>query len=415
MRERHLLFFDPYSQGHHAEYLLHLLEYWIENDYAGHHLDLVVSPRLLEWAPRLADVATRNADRGIRLIPEPEAVSLETTSRFGLLHTGVAHRALLRRHVLARRPEQVLLLYFDHAQPALALDLRFDFPVRFSGIYFRPTLHYGGLAGSASGPRARLTEVRKRLLLAGALRNRHLDLLFSLDPFAVPAVERLARHTHVVALPEPYTPAAASRPAAVVRAGLGIGADRKVLLHFGVLGERKGVYEALEAFLHLTPAETERLALVLAGPLVDIDEGRLRGLLRRVEAETRVQLVTRLEKIPAETVQDLFGAADLALMPYQGHVGSSSVLVRAAHAGIPVLGPEYGMLGAVIRRHRLGQAVDAARPEALAEGLRHFLDAAPGTFFDAAELRRYAEANTASAYAGTIFRHLDARLPAPTS
>jgi glycosyltransferase involved in cell wall biosynthesis len=105
-----------------------------------------------------------------------------------------------------------------------------------------------------------------------------------------------------------------------------------------------------------------------------------------------------------EEMHALFAAASLVLVPYQRHVGSSGVVVRAAAAGVPVLGPSYGMLGMLIEDRCLGESVDTTRPEELAAGLARFLDPSTPFPFDAEKARAYAAANTEEAMASTLFR-----------
>lgn len=409
MRDLHLMIFDPYSQGHHAEMIRHLVTHWSRFVRSG-TLDVVVSPRLLEWDPALAGFVEEHAAEGVRLFVEEEAATLEQPRRFGLLRAGLAHRRLIRRHVQARRPDHVLLMYFDHAQLALGFDLRFDHPVRFSGIYFRPSFYYDA-AAAPSGPAERMRQLRKTTLLTRALRNPHFETLFTLDPLAVPAVRALVPGSHPVHLPEPMEPMAATRPADELRQVLGVEPGRLVLLLFGALAERKGVNQLLEALLHLGDEETARLCVVMAGRMMDVDEHRFRELSARVGAETKAQLILRDERIPDEAIADFFGAAHLVLLPYQGHIGSSGILIRAAYGELPVIGSDYGLLGEQIRRRRLGAAVDASDPRALAGGIRSFLSSRAEEFFDVAEARRFAGENTVEAFAGTIYREVTPAAP----
>ena len=135
------------------------------------------------------------------MVPIAEPIHLPTSGPLRLVRYGIEQGRHLRRYVERLRPDHAVLMYFDHAQLALGFGLRFDFPVRLSGIYFRPSLHYGRFDGHAASPKERAASLRKRLVLWAALRNPHLDGLFSLDPFALPDVRRLGRAGQAVALP----------------------------------------------------------------------------------------------------------------------------------------------------------------------------------------------------------------------
>jgi len=119
-----------------------------------------------------------------------------------------------------------------------------------------------------------------------------------------------------------------------------------------------------------------------------------------------VQVVLRDERVPDDEVPDLLGAADVVLLPYQRHLGSSGVLVRAAAAGTPVLGDGYGLLGAQIRRHALGITVDATQTGDLVRGLHRCVTMPLDALFDAEAAAAFARHHTAEHFAETIYRFL---------
>jgi glycosyltransferase involved in cell wall biosynthesis len=67
-------------------------------------------------------------------------------------------------------------------------------------------------------------------------------------------------------------------------------------------------------------------------------------------------------------------AMDLVCTPYPDHVGSASIVIRAAAAKRPVLGADTGWMQATIPRFRLGRTVTVRDPDALARTLAAALD-----------------------------------------
>jgi glycosyltransferase involved in cell wall biosynthesis len=297
-------------------------------------------------------------------------------------------------------------MYFDHTQLSLAFDLTFDFRVRFSGIYFRPSFHYGALGGPAPGWKERLGGLRKLIQLRGALRNPHFEILFSLDSFAVPRIRRLAPLGYAEALPDGIAPPMPAVPPDVVRERLGVEGGRRLLLLFGSLAPRKGVFKLLDALQKLPEATARQTCVVLAGGATAAASDRLHEVVPQVERIRSVQVVLRDERIPEDEMADLFEAADVVLLPYQHHLGSSGVLVRAAAAGTPVLGDGYGLLGAQIRRHGLGITVDATQTGDLVHGLHRCVVTPPGGLFDVEGAAAFARHHTAAHFAETIYRFL---------
>lgn len=385
------LLFDPYQGGHHAEYVCHLLQTW----HTSGRRDRMVAALpdgLLDAQPDLCAEALAAPE--ISVVPLPPPLPDPTDP---LRTLAKANTRLLRSVIETHRPKHVLAMYLDHLQLGLALGLRFPFPVRISGILFRPTLHYDA---DRMSPKERIRRLRKRLLLRGMARNPHLDHVFSLDHTAVVPLRQLS--LQAVPLPDPVAPAetATSPYQPSVRDHFQIEPTRRLFVLFGALDERKGIIPLLEALSRLSSDKLQRLAVLLAGPLA---ERLLPEVDRRID-HLRVQggqVILHDAFIPVGEIQPLLRAADLVLAPYQRHVGSSAVLIRAAAAGRPVLSQDYGFMGAQVRRHQLGRTVDSTNTAALADALSTAIED-PTAGFDPASAAKFAAANTPTAYADTI-------------
>ncbi len=258
----------------------------------------------------------------------------------------------------------------------------------------------------------RLSQRRKAWAVRAAFANPRMHTLFELDPFAVPAARALSgRPDAVVALPEAFTPLPAH---AATRLPLldAVEPGRKVAVFFGVLDARKGLGVVLDALAHLPVSAQRALAVVLAGQMHPAERAHYHARLAEVRGRTAVQLLLEERFLLEAEIQPLLEAADLVLMPYVRHVGSSGVLVRAAHAQRPVLTSSYGLLGAHARLHRLGLTVDTTQPAEVAAALAGWLEAPASVPFDPASAAAFARANTSAHFAATIFdRLMDAPEP----
>jgi glycosyltransferase involved in cell wall biosynthesis len=399
MNSPDVMIFEPNLGGHHAEFTCHLMRYWLDNVPDGRLL-AALAPGLLEQQPRMSADAVRP--------PRTYRTELEAPlpgSQASLWQKGRRNKELLTEAIERHRPKHVLVMYLDHAQLALASGLRFAFPVRISGILFHPTLHYRG--GRSLNPRSYLQGLRKRLILRAIARNPHLDTVFTLDSTAVPSLRSIG--LDAVALPDPVVQdGLGGRTPRQMRDHFALEPGRRVLLLFGSLTARKGVTQALEALALLPPSEARRVALLMAGPL----EPPLRPLVEALVARVRsrgVQVVQYDAYIQNDAVQSFMEAADLILVPYQRHFGSSAVLIRAGLAGRPVLSQEFGLMGANVRVHSLGQSVDTGRPTEIAAAVSGFLRD-PGLGFDPEVARKYARANTPELFCQAILRRLTPQL-----
>ena len=388
-----ILLFDLYGGGHHGFYLDVLRTHWHAQSLPG-HLHVAVS----------TDFAARHSD-----VLEPLRASSRATVRLldgvppnaSLLQRDRLHGRLFRQMVEATGATHAAFLYWDHAQLSTALRLHFHSPVALAGVYFRPSFHYGTLGGPRPGWADRVLAARKKLVLRAALRNAQLRHLFCLDPFAVAEINRLARRDVALFLPDPVRvpEAAAALPGAT-------GPGRRRLLIFGVLDHRKGIVPTCRALLALPAQEQCRLALVLAGPVEGPDAPEVHAALEKLRRETSVEVLLDDRFVPDAEIQHLIEQADLVLLTYQQHIGSSNVLVRAAAARVPVLATHYGLVGAQVRQHHLGITVDATDPNAIRSAIQTWLGAPRSIALDPGAAQAFADANTAEACAATFWNRL---------
>ena len=404
--ERHLsvmpahsiMLFDLLSGGHHGQYVRQLVEFWGRSEYRG-RVDVVVPNVFLE---RHTDVQrSAEAYSNVRIVPIDEPVVFD--ARY-LLQSSRMHGRLLRKYLVLLRPDHCLLMYFDHVQLALALGLRFQYSVKISGIYFRPSFHYGSFDRPHPRPKDRLQAVRKRVLLWAALRNPHFRFLFCLDPYVVPFVQ--AKHAQAVALPDGVARRSNPQKGTDFRSLWGVKPRRRVAVFFGTISVRKGIYRLLEA-AELLPSEIAMLlCLVISGRVPGREKARLAASIQRLERESDVQVVLRDQFVEEDVIQAILESSDLVLLPYLRHIGSSGVLVRAALAGVPVMGSNYGLLGEHLRQRKLGLTVNTTSAKTLAEGLETWLRKPRDIPFDAREAARFARENTADAFSNTIFSRM---------
>ena len=412
MSERHILLFDAYASGHHGLYVHMLVQGWISNELRG-RLDLVVPPDFEEVFPEVATYAYGHGDRGIRLSPFTRKKESGHGSTLDHIRRDLDHGRIMRRAILDRRPDHCLMMYMDHCQLSLWTNLRFDFSVTLSGIYFRPSFHYTEIGSPPRSPMERMQRRRKRAILSAALRNPHLQTVFSLDPFAVPHINRLATSNKAVALPDGITKW--KRKEGVAFQDSRKRRRRCIALFFGGLNHRKGIIHVLESLPGLPRSMQDRLHLVLAGPILPSERKEIVRILQAARTSTAVQITLDDRYIPDEDLQAYIESVDVVLVAYQRHIGSSNVLIRAAAAAKPVLGSDFGLVGAQIRQHKLGLAIDTTSRDMIAKGLHRCIHEPDSLPFDSERALRFAHDNSADAFAKTIFDHLASTPPSRTS
>ena len=392
----HVMLFDLYHGGHRGQYVRQLIEYWGTHQLPG-RLSVVARKDFFALHADVSQAAREHETAGTQCIPITEPDPLR-----GFMGSVRAHGRLLKRYAQRIRPTHAVAMYFDQLQLSLAAGLRFNYPVALSGIYFRPTFHYRPRRRRTPGER--FVSVRKRYLLHAALRNPHFTTLFCLDPHVIPHVS--AKHAQLVPLPDgvPQHRMASGRTAlrTALRTAWGVKPRRRIALFFGSLAARKGIYQTLAALPQLSPAHQHQLALIIIGQAVPRERAPMQSRIAASRSTTAVQIIHEPRFVREEEIPRLFQSADLILAPYQRHVGSSGVLIRAAQAGVPVLGSDYGLVGTHIVRHQLGLAVDSTQPAAIAAGLTRWLSGNPIPF-DKGTAAAFGMANTADQFCRTIF------------
>lgn len=397
---QHLLLFDLEVYGHHPGYIRHLLHYWAD---ARTHLHLVVSPELQKHHQDVVQAA-RRAQITWWPITNREARQYEASKR-SLVRWAWQEWQLFYRYAAKLQPTHGLIMYIDRFQLPLSLRLRLPCPT--SGIFFRPKFHYPQLHKHHSTIYERRQAVRERCLWGSALRHRQLKTLFLLDPFAVKPLRLLSKQTNIVHVADPVE--IYSQPpvgAITLRQTLGIEPTRTVLLLFGMIDRRKGLYQLLDALHQLPASQQKQITLLLVGPLEKAEEAAGRAAMDKLRCQTAVQLVVHHKFIPDEQIQPYFELADVVLAPYQYHIGMSAILIRAAAAGKPVLASDYGLMGELVHHHRLGSVVDSTQPAAIAQGLATFLARSPHAMIDLQKAAQFAHENQAVHFAQTIGDHL---------
>jgi hypothetical protein len=280
----------------------------------------------------------------------PERLAEMTTG--SLFRRGRAQWLAARNYA---RNSAVFLPFFDHAAVAAATD---PIPIprggRVSGVVFRPPNSHG-LPVTA---KSRLDALRRRTTYALARRIAR-GPLFTLDEVAA-AKKGLGHSGALQFLPDPapdLTFLAGTRPR-------WRDDSRSVALVFGALTRRKGIFETLEAWRYLAPADRARLALRFVGRLGTEERAPFRERLAAEQArmpEAVIELEDRFVS-DEELAEEIMGA-DVILAPYQNHVGSSGVMHWAVAAGKPLVAQKTGLIGYQVDRYRLGTTTDCSDPE----------------------------------------------------
>jgi len=395
----HILVLEPDTEGHPREWLEHLMAFA-----AVPQRQLIVSFVVAaEMAAHLAAGLPPGAEGRIRIVALRPYERWLCTRRF-LALAAFARWWVMRRYLRRTGAQAGHFLSFDHMCLPLALGLGMGGrPV--SGILFRPSVHYADGEAYRPGTAEKVRDLRKSILYRLTLLNRSVRAVLSLDPYFPDHARRRYRNGEKVsAIPDPAFPqAGVSHPvAATARSTNHIG-----FLLFGYLTERKGLLVLLDALGLVDPTVAPRIVVTIAGRIEPALREQVDERVRRIRVQRpglRLHIDDRW--LPAHELDALVAASHVVLAPYQRFVGSSGVLLWAAQAGLPVLTQDFGLLGRLVRDHKLGLTADTTDPASLAAGMEHMVVAGPHTFVDPTAARSFVQSRTPDNFAAVVMRSL---------
>lgn len=180
--------------------------------------------------------------------------------------------------------------------------------------------------------------------------------------------------------------------------------DRIKALYFGAISRRKGFSQLVDALTKLPERVGKKLQVLICGQ--PEDQGYCEKECLRLKHGTNhihCHIVTRY--LEEDEVRGYFEASDWVLMPYTRPEYSSGILGLAARSGKPVLGPEEGLLGHLIRTYELG-ACCKIHGDALRSAIEKAVTV--GLPFSAEKAEEYVQKNNASSFAEILLAGISA-------
>ena len=153
---------------------------------------------------------------------------------------------------------------------------------------------------------------------------------------------------------------------------LKIGPDQRVLLFFGLITPYKGLENLVEALGQLRQ-EGKKLTLLVVGRIKECPEywEKVRGLIERLGLVNDV--MTELKRVPDESVEIYFKAADVLVLPYRS-IFQSGVLFLTYRFGLPLIATDVGSFKEDIIRGKTGFVCRADDSADMAKTINEYFD-----------------------------------------
>ena len=267
------------------------------------------------------------------------------------------------------------------------------------------------LRGGYQYPASSLATRMRRRISPWLLRRGPWSLIHHINPDDLEVIRGNNAGTtgRFFLMPDPVEPASQlSKEEA--RQVLNLPEDGRYIGSVGIINRAKGVDRLISAFRAARADLQSGDRLLLAGP---IDE-ELRSFISSGcgddLANGRLIMIDR--SLSSDEIATAVAATDIVATPYPWHVHSSSIVIRAAAGGRPVVGNSIGWMKRTIPQFGLGAVCDVVNEEALCRTLVKTLDESGGYQITSAA-RRFAEFHSAENFARHWTKRLRQRIGLP--
>ena len=300
--------------------------------------------------------------------------------------TGRQRLNLLRRVVDSVGPKHVYVPYADGLSQTWG-SLVFPRKCFASGIIFEGLM----MRGSYAYPAASKMMMIKNWISLQLIKRSKWDRIHQLDPIALEKIQgqNLIEKDRNVVIPEIIeTPSERGYSAACE--DLNLDTECRYVSCPGLQSRRKGIDLLLAAFEKMVQQESEEsnCRLLLFGQHSNEIREALKGRYKTLIESRRI--ISRDGLLSENDFEALFCASEVVCVPYPRHIGSASILIRAARLGKKVLASDWGWVGWTTKKYAIGETCDVKDSEEFAKLLSRVTGAdypGPAQWREFADLR----------------------------
>ena len=351
-----VLIFDVFITGHHVEYLNHLFNFLVKNNYDTKYY-FIVHPSFTETIKKNSQDINASENVFIHPITEAEYVYLDKGS---MIKKSFKAFNILNKYAMIYNVDEVILMYFNTFQLALGLK-RTSYKIK--GILF---LQFNRMI--TSNWKEKLKYVRKYFTTLLYTKNKNVNRVFLLnDTKGASELNNKYRTDIFKSLNDPIPDLVALNEFDIYR-HYKIAPKSRICLHIGGLGVRKGTIELIKAMGYLE--DDKNITLLLIGKTASNAEKKLiHSEIQKIQQISKIKIIWDHNFIQNSMMKSVFNQCDIVVLPYKNVEASSGIIGHAAKSNKIVIVPDAGLLGEIVRKNHLGILLSSTTPEAIAQSI----------------------------------------------
>ena len=350
------LIFDIEITGHHAEYISHLIDHIYNNKDTNEYF-FIVNSNFTSKFPIISGKV--KSIKNINFI-EIELEELRSLQQLGVFKKSFVEFRLMNYYALKFNVNHVCLLYFNTFQLACFF---FRTQYTISGILF-----FQFYRMNKNTFNDKLKYYRKYLTTKMYSMNPKIQKIHILnDQNSVDFFNKEFKNGLFEMLPDPI-PNLKPLDGFDIYSHYNIDKKRKIFLHIGSLGERKGTFEVIESALNIPLKNQREVTILLVGCVLNKEDEEI--VLNKIEEsniKSNVTIIWDNQFVSNSMMKSLFDQCFSVLMPYKNTEGSSGILGHAISAQKQVIATGKGLLKELIEENNLGLLIAEVTPVLISE------------------------------------------------
>ena len=356
---------ETLNEGHRKEYVEHIISYLNSNPAMKPHYIFFLNENLVE------SLEISYCDIKIEILDNKYC-------HRELLYSNIKHYFFIRNLLKTYSSiNTILFLTIDIYQLMLYFPFLLRRNIDIEGILFLP-FHQNPIENIKSSVKV----YRKKLIMKGLfLCNKYTRKIFLLnDEEGVLILNKTLFNTQdkgvFTYLPDPIDTQciAKSNTKLELCKKYNIECNRKILLVFGGIDERKNTFNIIEALTKLDKETQSNICLLVVGKIYLKNKNKLYDLINQTLIKCLNIRIIVVEGYISDLQREIFfNASDLILMPYINFYSSSGVLGHAIKYNKPVLSSNKGLVSNIIIKNDFGICINPKSSGEIAKGLKELL------------------------------------------